>query len=327
MVRKKKQFCLIISLILGMSVLFSNFSLIRAQQSQQSIETEFKPGNVFLYKNEHYDLDSHGNRFHNITKWSEIKIDDIISNTSLGTTTVIFSKYDANNVSLEEIEQNPDVLQFGFQTPLPFGGFTLGVINQSQPLSKYQVLFNEKNASMQDVTSDILINGQYRIFYLNELGYFDTKVNEYSQNNEVKYYNLEGIIQNQRERTLLATLDGDANILLNGSTYPNHLAWYNISLDLKLYLVYGQKSNILLSYNINFTIAEHFQDINTLEITNRYQRKIIFWNIRKPDELTKDYPILEVLDLPEFNLNTVAGISLASFVALVSGIFTQRRRR
>lgn len=180
---------------------------------------------------------------------------------------------------------------------------------------------------MQDVTSDILINGQYRIFYLNELGYFDTKVNEYSQNNEVKYYNLEGIIQNQRERTLLATLDGDANILLNGSTYPNHLAWYNISLDLKLYLVYGQKSNILLSYNINFTIAEHFQDINTLEITNRYQRKIIFWNIRKPDELTKDYPILEVLDLPEFNLNTVAGISLASFVALVSGIFTQRRRR
>ncbi|MHA1672995.1 MAG: hypothetical protein ACTSYI_05155 [Promethearchaeota archaeon] len=301
-----------------------NFIYGSAQNT--TITSDFTPGDVYLYKNEHYDLDALGNRFHNITKWTNLTIDEVDQSDS-GLSTVTFTKFDAENVSLEELEEDPSLWVKHFSTPLNFGYFTLGVINQSEPLSRYQVLYNEKSASMKDVTSDILTEGQYQILYSNELSYFKTQTEIHSVDNEVIYHNLTGHILNQRERVLEATIDGDSNILLNGSTLASP-KWYNISLDLKLYLVYGKESNILLSYNINFTIAEHYHETtSSLEIQERFQRKIIFWNIRKPDELTEDYPILEVLDLPNFNLETVTGISIASLTALLGGLFVKGRRK
>ncbi|MHA1729311.1 MAG: hypothetical protein ACTSWY_11345, partial [Promethearchaeota archaeon] len=73
--------------------------------------------------------------------------------------------------------------------------------------------------------------------------------------------------------------------------------WYNISLHLKLYLVYGQETNLLLSYNINYTIQETIWNNDTQSYNEVIDRKIIFWNVRRPTRLTQDYPVFEILEL------------------------------
>ena len=242
-------------------------------------------------------------------------------------TNVFWSKYDAVNYTLEEIENEPSLLEFGFSSHQNYWGWpvTLGEMVEDNPLSKFQVMFNEKEASMEDVPSDVLIDGHFSIFYLNEMGYYDGVVDQRAQeNNTIVKNNKIGTINDQKTRTFDANVFTEAQIQLN-SSYPEvENAWHNITLDLKLYLVYGLESNILLSYNINFTIAETIFNGESGVHENIYQRKIIFWNIRQPDELTEDYPIIEVLDIPTFGFEIFGYISLTGIAVSFIGLFKKK---
>jgi hypothetical protein len=284
----------------------------------------YQVGDSFLYKNEHYFLDESGKRTLDVTKWSKLVIDNINQTSDGEITNVYWSKYDAVNYTLKEIEEDPSLLEYGFSSHQNYWGWpvTLGEMVEGNPLSKYQVMFNEKGASMEDVPTDVLIDGHFSIFYLNEMGYYDGVVDQRAQeNNTIVKNNKIGTINEQKTRTFDANVFTEAQIQLNSSYPEEENAWHNITLDLKLYLVYGLESNILLSYNINFTIAETIFNPEHGAHEDTYQRKIIFWNIRQPDELTEDYPIIEVLDIPTFGFEIFGYISITGIVASFVGLF------
>ena len=287
----------------------------------------YNVGESFLYKNEHYFLDEQGVKTIDATKWSKLTIDNINQSSDGKITNVYWTKYDAINRTLEEIQNDDSLLQKGFSSHQNYWGWdvTLGKMLSNNSLSNFQVMFNEKGSSMEDVPTDVLIGGHFEIFYLNEMGYYDEVVHQSTtENNTIVKNNKVGKIKDQKTRTFDANVFAEANILLN-STFPEEInAWHNITLDLNLYLVYGEESNILLSYNINFTIMEKIfnQDLGIHK--EIIQRKIIFWNIRQPDELTRDYPIFEVLDLPAINFQIFGYTSLAAVAAGLLSLFKKR---
>jgi len=311
-----------------MFILFTNIIPFSAGVEENS--TGLIEGQSFLYKNEHFPLDQHGNKMENgsITKWTKLVIDNISSSDD--TTTIIWTKYDyvapEGDDTLPDFEANPGLLEKDFSSPIPFGGIQLGVINKSEPKSQFQVMFNAKNATLEDVTPDFMIDGQFKIFYATELSYFLNSIESWGENNTIIKNELEANITKQTTRVFEASLSGESQIQLN-DTYPSDSnAWYNSTLDLKLYLVYGKVSNILLSYNINFTITETYYDGETLNNQEDIQRKIIFWNIREPVELTEDYPLSEIFNFPSFNLDIISYIALGAIPVILIVIFRRKRK-
>lgn len=293
---------------------FITQSIIVNAQTVPNIGVNFTAGSAYLYKNLHYDILPDGTQRENVTKWTKITIDNI---DQIGDkTNVTWSKWEVINRTLDEVKNQPDLWKI---TNVRLSS----IIDPNNSISKYQMLFNAGDASLADLTPDIMLNGGFKIFYTNELGYFKTSSTRWQANNTLLNYTLDANITDQRTRIFEGFLKGFTLVQING-TYPNGTlpvnpeSYYQHDFYLKLYLVYGEKSNILLSYNINFTLAEKvFESSLNNTIYENTQRRIIYWNIREPVELTEDYPIIEVLDIPNYDLKIIGLISICSFSALV----------
>jgi len=290
-----------ITIIWILVLVTSSFNLITlvSSQTNDTAEIGFDENLVVTYKNEHFNLDENNTRTENTTKWNKIKIEDISQSGNLEELNVTWSLFEAVGVELVDLDYNEDLWN---QTGLI--NFT-SEIDINEPQSYFRVLFNEKNAVMSDAEENLLLTPlRYPLFYMNELGHYEDKVDLWgtSTNNTIIKDEITTTINNAQTRTFEARINGDAQIRLNDTYEHTDEAWFNITLNLKLYLVYGQETNLLLSYNINYTIQEIYWNNQTQAHDTYTERKIIFWNVRRPTDLTTDYPIFEVLRIPAINI-------------------------
>lgn len=279
-----------------------------AQENVSSYNVNFAAGTEYLYKNEHYFLNETGEKTLDRTKWTKITIDAVEQLPEQHVVKVKWSKWDVENVSLADIDANPNLWILNYAN-------VTYTMNASIPSSRYQCLFNEQNASMADLTPDVLLGKLFRVFYTNEWNYFYNTLNATvngTNKNELVENTIVPSIKDQQSRILDASFHAQAGVRLNG-TYPDEpSAYYNSTFDLKLYLVYGLETNILLSYNINFSIQEKM-----FGQPDKIQRKIIFWNIRRPTELTEDYPVIEIIEIPTYPLNSIGIISILTISVMI----------
>jgi hypothetical protein len=276
-----------------------NMITLANSQANDTADIGFDENIVVTYKNEHFNLDENNTRTENITKWNKIKIEDISHSEDEEKVNVTWSLFEAVGVELVDLDYNDDLWN---ETGLI--NFTSKIdINDQQ--SAFGVLFNEKDAVMSDVDKNLLLTPfRYPLFYMNELGHYEDKVDLWgtSTNNTIIKDEITTTIDSAQTRTFEARINGDAQIRLNDTYEHTDEAWFNITLNLKLYLVYGQETNLLLSYNINYTIQEIYWNNQTQSHDTYVERKIIFWNVRRPTKLTTDYPIFEVLRIPAINI-------------------------
>lgn len=288
-----------ITIIWILVLITSSLNMITLVNSQtnDTVEIGFDENFVVVYKNEHFNLDENNTRTENITKWNKIKIEDISHSEDNEKVNVTWSLFEAVGVELVDLDYND-----GLWNETGLINFT-SIIDINDPQSYFGVLFNEKDALMSDVDESLLLTPlRYPLFYMNELGHYEDKVGLWGPNNTVIKDEITTTIDSAQTRTFEAHINGDAQIRLNDTYEHTDKAWFNITLNLKLYLVYGQDTNLLLSYNINYTIQEIYWNNQTQSHDTYVERKIIFWNVRRPTELTTDYPIFEVLRIPAISI-------------------------
>jgi hypothetical protein len=286
-------------------------------QTTSTVEIGLEKDAIYLYNTQHFGFDENGEKYQLLTKWNKVivhQIDQSDNKQNINVTWSLFEAIDVERVDLTDDSFHATNIQ----------NYTSKIYNDKLS-SKYQILFNEQQTSLAEVPEDMLLNGPFILFYQNELGYYRKNVAKYSENNTIEAESLTSTIKDAKSRIIEAQLDGDANIKLNG-TYPGvENAWYNITFDLKLYLVYGLQSNILLSYNINWSITDWIYNESSGEHYMNDQRKLMYWNIREPTSLTEEYPITELFNIDSYN-PFIIGFVFLVIVPLELKLISKKRK-
>ena len=305
----RRKYSLIIYSVILIMAFYLQLPFIRAQNNTTS-EIGFDDSTTIIYKNERFDLDDDNKRIENETRWNEIEILGISKSENQEDINVTWQKSYAVGVELADFEDNDShwIFEYDYTSQ----------IKANDNSSKYGILFNERDTLMSDAPESILL-GAFRAFYSKELGFYESGVeNQREKLNNVTKDEISTSITKATARTFEANINAKATVHLNSSYPTEPTAWYNITLDLKLFLVYGTTTNLLLSYNINYTITVLEWD-DTNKIHSEYiQRQIIFWNVRLPTPLTIDYPLFEILEIPTVDFPQLPFILLGVVAIYIS---------
>ncbi|MHA1727835.1 MAG: hypothetical protein ACTSWY_03805, partial [Promethearchaeota archaeon] len=209
-------------LLIWILVFFSSINLnvpLGKSQTNETSEINFNENLKVIYKNEHNNIDENNIRTEDITKWNKIIIENIHQSEDKEDINVTWSLFEAVGVELVDLDYDDSLWN---KTGLI--NYT-SVIKKDDPLSHYGVLFNEKDTLMSDANSSLLLTS-YRLFYMNEFGYFEKKVDDWGNSNNVTKNIIIPWIKDANSRTFEAYVDAESTIHLN-STYPaEENIWY-----------------------------------------------------------------------------------------------------